>query len=226
MVQVDPSKTRVVEKVGWGKCLGMTPCMLGYFSNAFHRQRSQGITTPAEENIGNPLVMPFLSRSTPMVRYFVWRHRFPPGKEGKQREYEKPCSVQCCAVKQASRLSPICAVASQALCSITCAIGCGWCASHAGCMSRVSVPWVTSALMAVDQLPAAQATALRLTILEGLSLRAAPEQLQISAMSVSHREVRLAAQRAKKKALEPLRPSRRVPAHERLFPFALPQLSP
>jgi RNA polymerase sigma factor (sigma-70 family) len=48
----------------------------------------------------------------------------------------------------------------------------------------------------VDQLPAAQATALRLTILEGLSLRQAAEQLQISAMSV---------QRAQKKALEALR---------------------
>jgi hypothetical protein len=42
----------------------------------------------------------------------------------------------------------------------------------------------------VEQLPAAQATALRLTLLEGLSLRAAAERLQISAMSVSHREVR------------------------------------
>jgi RNA polymerase sigma-B factor len=48
----------------------------------------------------------------------------------------------------------------------------------------------------VEQLPAAQATALRLTILEGLSLRAAAEQLQISAMSV---------QRAQKKALDALR---------------------
>jgi len=48
----------------------------------------------------------------------------------------------------------------------------------------------------VDQLPAAQATALRLTILEGLSLRAAASQLEISAMSV---------QRAQKKALEALR---------------------
>ncbi len=48
----------------------------------------------------------------------------------------------------------------------------------------------------VDQLPAAQATALRLTILEGLSLRAAAERLEISAMSV---------QRAQKKALEALR---------------------
>ena len=44
----------------------------------------------------------------------------------------------------------------------------------------------------VDQLPAAQATALRLTLLEGLSLRAAAERLQISAMSV---------QRAQKKAI-------------------------
>ena len=48
----------------------------------------------------------------------------------------------------------------------------------------------------VDQLPAAQATALRLTVLEGLSLRQAAEQLQISAMSV---------QRAQKKAPEALR---------------------
>jgi RNA polymerase sigma-B factor len=48
----------------------------------------------------------------------------------------------------------------------------------------------------VDQLPAAQATALRLTVLEGLSLRAAASQLEISAMSV---------QRAQKKALEALR---------------------
>ena len=43
----------------------------------------------------------------------------------------------------------------------------------------------------------------------GLFLRttdlSAAEQLQISAMSVSHREVRLAAQRAQKKALEALR---------------------
>ncbi|WP_255021207.1 sigma factor-like helix-turn-helix DNA-binding protein [Cyanobium sp. L1E-Cus] len=55
--------------------------------------------------------------------------------------------------------------------------------------------WLSRASL-VDQLPAAQATALRLTILEGLSLRAAAEQLQISAMSV---------QRAQKKALEALR---------------------
>jgi len=48
----------------------------------------------------------------------------------------------------------------------------------------------------VDQLPAAQATALRLTLLEGLSLRAAGERLQISAMSV---------QRAQKKAIAALR---------------------
>jgi hypothetical protein len=43
----------------------------------------------------------------------------------------------------------------------------------------------------------------------GLFLRttdlSAAEQLQISAMSVSHPEVRLAAQRAQKKALEALR---------------------
>ncbi|MCP9784293.1 hypothetical protein KBY83_13390 [Cyanobium sp. WKJ7-Wakatipu] len=43
----------------------------------------------------------------------------------------------------------------------------------------------------------------------GLFLRATDfspaEQLQICAMSVSHREVRLAAQRAQKKALEALR---------------------
>jgi len=57
----------------------------------------------------------------------------------------------------------------------------------------------------VEQLPAAQATALRLTLLEGLSLRAAAEQLQISAMTVSHREVRLVTPRAQKKALTALR---------------------
>ncbi|MCP9889624.1 sigma-70 family RNA polymerase sigma factor [Cyanobium sp. Aljojuca 7D2] len=57
----------------------------------------------------------------------------------------------------------------------------------------------------VEQLPAAQAMALRLTILEGLSLRAAAERLEISAMSVSHREVRLAAQRAQRMALAALR---------------------
>ena len=48
----------------------------------------------------------------------------------------------------------------------------------------------------VDQLPAGQATALRLTLLEGLSLRAAAERLEISAMSV---------QRAQKKAIAALR---------------------
>jgi RNA polymerase sigma-B factor len=48
----------------------------------------------------------------------------------------------------------------------------------------------------VDQLPAAQATALRLTVLDGLSLRAAAERLKISAMSV---------QRAQKKAIAALR---------------------
>ena len=50
-----------------------------------------------------------------------------------------------------------------------------------------------------------QATALRLTMLEGLSLRAAVEQLQITAMSVSHREVRLVAQWAQRKVLDALR---------------------
>jgi RNA polymerase sigma factor (sigma-70 family) len=48
----------------------------------------------------------------------------------------------------------------------------------------------------VEQLPAGQAMALRLTLLEGLSLRAAAERLEISAMSV---------QRAQKKALAALR---------------------
>ena len=57
----------------------------------------------------------------------------------------------------------------------------------------------------VEQLPAAQATALRLTVLEGLSLRAAAAQLQISPMAVSHREVRLAIPLPQKKALAALR---------------------
>jgi RNA polymerase sigma factor (sigma-70 family) len=48
----------------------------------------------------------------------------------------------------------------------------------------------------VEQLPAAQATALRLTVLEGLSLRQAATRLEISCMSV---------QRAQKKALAALR---------------------
>ncbi len=48
----------------------------------------------------------------------------------------------------------------------------------------------------LDQLPAAQATALRLTLLEGLSLRAAAQKLEISPMSV---------QRAQKKAIAALR---------------------
>ena len=48
----------------------------------------------------------------------------------------------------------------------------------------------------VEQLPAAQATALRLTVLEGLSLRQAASRLEISCMSV---------QRAQKKALAALR---------------------
>ena len=57
----------------------------------------------------------------------------------------------------------------------------------------------------VEQLPAAQATALRLTVLEGLSLRAAAAQLQISPMALSHREVRLAIPLPQKKALAALR---------------------
>lgn len=48
----------------------------------------------------------------------------------------------------------------------------------------------------VDQLPTAQAAALRLTVLEGLSLREAARQLGISPMTV---------QRAQKKALATLR---------------------
>ena len=48
----------------------------------------------------------------------------------------------------------------------------------------------------VDLLHAAQATALRLTVLEGLSLRAAAERLEISAMSL---------QRTQKKTIEALR---------------------
>jgi RNA polymerase sigma factor (sigma-70 family) len=48
----------------------------------------------------------------------------------------------------------------------------------------------------VDQLPAAQASALRLTVLEGLSLRAAASQLEISPMAV---------QLAQKKAITALR---------------------
>ena len=48
----------------------------------------------------------------------------------------------------------------------------------------------------VEQLPAAQATALRLTLLEGLSLRAAGLKLGLSAMAV---------QRAQKKAIAALR---------------------
>ena len=40
---------------------------------------------------------------------------------------------------------------------------------------------------------------------ECISVRAAPKQFEISAMPVSHREVRLAAQWAQKKALSALR---------------------
>jgi RNA polymerase sigma factor (sigma-70 family) len=48
----------------------------------------------------------------------------------------------------------------------------------------------------VEQLPAAQAAALRLTVLEGLSLRAAGTRLGISAMTV---------QRAQQRAIAALR---------------------
>jgi RNA polymerase sigma factor (sigma-70 family) len=48
----------------------------------------------------------------------------------------------------------------------------------------------------LDQLPAAQATALRLTVLEGLSLRAAAQKPEISPSSI---------QRAQKKAILALR---------------------
>ena len=51
-------------------------------------------------------------------------------------------------------------------------------------------------LSLVEQLPKAQATALRLTVLQGLSLRATAAQLQISPMAV---------QRAQKKPLAALR---------------------
>ena len=57
----------------------------------------------------------------------------------------------------------------------------------------------------VEQPPSAQATALRLTVLDCLCLRAAAAQLQISPMAVSHREVRLASPLAQKKALAALR---------------------
>jgi len=46
---------------------------------------------------------------------------------------------------------------------------------------------------------------LRLTVLKGLSLRAAAAQLQISPMTVPHREVRLAIPLPQKKALAALR---------------------
>ena len=57
----------------------------------------------------------------------------------------------------------------------------------------------------VEQLPADQADGLRLTVLTGLSLRAAAAQLQISPMALSHREVRLAIPLPQKKALAALR---------------------
>ena len=62
------------------------------------------------------------------------------------------------------------------------------------------MPVSTGSVLAVQSLGASQ-----LTVLEGLSLRAAAAQLQISPMAVSHREVRLATLLAQKKALAALR---------------------
>jgi predicted DNA-binding protein (UPF0251 family) len=58
--------------------------------------------------------------------------------------------------------------------------------------------------LAKRSLTVSQATVLRLTVLEGVSLRAAAAHLQISPMAVSHREVRIATLRAQKKALAAL----------------------
>jgi DNA-directed RNA polymerase specialized sigma24 family protein len=65
----------------------------------------------------------------------------------------------------------------------------------------------------VEQLPAAQATALRLTVLEGLSLRAAAAQLQISPMAVSHREVRLVKSHREVRLVKSHREVRLVKSH-------------
>jgi len=59
----------------------------------------------------------------------------------------------------------------------------------------------------VEQLPAAQAAALRLTVLEGMSLRAAAKEIGIGTMSVS---------RARKKALAALRQKIETPADKML----------
>ena len=110
-------------------------------------------------------------------------------------------------------------LASQGPCSTTCAIGCGWCASPAAgehslleqLEDAAAEPALEPSLAGpaleqlVEQLPAAKATALSLTVLDSLSLRAAAAQLQISPMAVSHREVRLASPLAQKKALAALR---------------------
>ncbi|WP_259739331.1 RNA polymerase sigma factor [Synechococcus sp. CS-205] len=66
----------------------------------------------------------------------------------------------------------------------------------------------------VEQLPAAQATALRLTVLQGLSLRAAVAQLQISPMAV---------QRAQKKALATLRQQLKSLGHPSAHPVGVQQ---
>jgi DNA-directed RNA polymerase specialized sigma subunit len=121
------------------------------------------------------------------------------------------------AAEPASPLGPICAAASTGPCSTISAIASAWCASPAVEHEKGTWPLGHTSLDApaagesslleqlVEQLPAAQATALRLTVLEGLSLRAAAAQLQISPMAVSHREVRLATLLAQKKALAALR---------------------
>jgi RNA polymerase sigma factor (sigma-70 family) len=73
-----------------------------------------------------------------------------------------------------------------------------WPLGHTSLDAPAAEPSLEASLTgpALEQLPAAQATALRLTVLEGLSLRAAAAQLHISPLAV---------QRAQKKALASLR---------------------
>jgi hypothetical protein len=56
-------------------------------------------------------------------------------------------TAQLPAAGQASRQSLICVAASREPCSTTCAIGSVWGACRAGCMSRASARWGTSASM-------------------------------------------------------------------------------
>lgn len=65
----------------------------------------------------------------------------PPSRPG------RPWFAPLPAAGQVSRQRPIRAAASQGRCSITCAIGCGWCAFPIACMSRASAHWGTSASM-------------------------------------------------------------------------------